>query len=84
MPGLVKIGITTRSVADRVSQLSSATGVPDKFKVEAYFESSNPVTHESLVHRSLATTRIRGKEVFRVSLEDAMNAVQKITAFPPT
>jgi len=77
MPGLVKIGITTRSVLDRVSEF------PDKFKVVAYFESSDPVTHESSVHNSLRAARIKGKEFFRVSLEETMGAVQKVTGNAP-
>ena len=64
MPDLVKIGITTRPIADRVSELSSATGVPGRFTVEACFESSAPATHESSIHRSLAARRIKGKEFF--------------------
>ena len=83
MPGLVKIGITTRSVANRVSELNSATGVPGKFKVEACFESSDPGTHESSVHCSLAPTRIKGKEFFRIGLEDAIRAVRKVTGSAP-
>jgi hypothetical protein len=83
MPGLVKIGITTRSVADRASELNAATGVPAKFNIEAYFESSDPRLHESSVHRSLARVRIKGKEFFRVGLADAINAVRKVTGTPP-
>ena len=83
MPGLVKIGITTRLVADRVSELNSATGVPEQFKVEAYFESSDPSKHESSVHRSLAPKRIKGKEFFSVSLEEAIDAVRKVTGNAP-
>jgi len=83
MPGLVKIGITTRSISDRVSELDSATGVPGKFTVEAYFESSDPAMHERSVHSSLAAVRIKGKEFFRVRLDDAINVVRKATGNAP-
>ena len=49
MPGLLKIGLTTRPVLDRVEELNAATGVPTAFKIEAYFESSNPQAHEAFV-----------------------------------
>ena len=47
MPGLLKIGRTTRSVGDRVAELNSATGVPAPFAVEAWFESADPQSHET-------------------------------------
>lgn len=78
-PGLLKIGITTRSVADRAAELSAATGVPAAFTVEAYFESSDPAAHESAVHGALDHARVKGKEFFRVTVEDAINAVRKVT-----
>ncbi len=83
MPGLVKIGITTRPVSERVAELNSATGVPEKFKVAAYFESSEPSRHESTVHKSLGHTRKAGKEFFAVDLMDAIDAVRKITGSAP-
>lgn len=79
MPDLVKIGITTRPVEDRVAELNSATGVPDKFVVEAYCESSDPATHERLVHQSLGGVRVSGKEFFRVDVKTAIAEVQKTT-----
>lgn len=52
MPGIVKIGKTTRSVEDRANELYQ-TGVPEPFKVEEFFHS--PDCHEleaSLTRRS--------------------------------
>lgn len=37
MPGIYKIGMTTTSPEVRARELSSATGVPAPFKVEAAF-----------------------------------------------
>ena len=41
MPGLVKVGCSTRPVDERVAELNSATAVPAPFVVEAYFASSS-------------------------------------------
>jgi hypothetical protein len=83
MPGLLKIGLTTRSVPDRVTELNAATGVPTAFVIEAYFESTNPQEHEDLVHKRLGHNRVRGKEFFRVSLEDAIEVIRTVTGQIP-
>jgi T5orf172 domain len=83
IPGLLKIGFTTRSVADRVSELGAATGVPVGFTVEAYFESTDPIAHEKSIHKRLAHCRMRGKEFFRVSVDEAVEALREVTGkFP--
>ena len=76
-------GLTTRSVSDRIAELNSATGVPSPFKVEAYFESSDPPAHERANHRHLASCRVPGKEFFRASLEDALRAARIVTGGEP-
>jgi hypothetical protein len=83
MPGLLKIGLTTRTVPDRVAELSAATGVPSAFLIEAYFESSDPQEHEEAVHRKLQNRRVAGKEFFRVSLDEAVEALRNITGNLP-
>ncbi len=83
MPGLLKIGITTRSVPDRVAELSSATGVPAPFSVEAYLESNNPEEDERAIHQQLADFRIAGREFFRVTLEQALNTARTVTHTEP-
>jgi T5orf172 domain-containing protein len=83
MPGLLKIGLTTRTVPDRVAELSAATGVPSAFAVEAYFESSDPQEHEKAVHRKLQNRRVAGKEFFRVSLDEAIESLRNPTGNLP-
>jgi hypothetical protein len=68
IPGLLKIGLSTRPVPDRVAELNAAAGVPTSFAIEAYFESTNPQAHERSVHQRLGHSRVRGKEFFRISL----------------
>jgi hypothetical protein len=83
MPGLLKIGLTTRSVPERLQELSGATGVPSPFMVEAYFESSDPQEHESTVHRKLHRHRVAGKEFFRVGLDEAVDCLRAVTGSVP-
>jgi hypothetical protein len=72
MPGLLKIGQTTRTVADRVVELNSATGVPAPFTVEAWFESADPQSHETELHKLLAHRRLPNREFFRVTIEERL------------
>jgi hypothetical protein len=78
MPGLVKIGLSRRSVEERVSELSSATGVPSGFRIEAYYPSTNPEVHEREIHESLGPFRVEGKEFFRCDLPLAISAIEKV------
>ena len=82
MPGLLKIGLTTRSVSERVAELSS-TGVPSAFNIEACFATDDPRTHESAIHHRLAESRLVGKEFFRVSVEAAIEAACAVTRSEP-
>jgi hypothetical protein len=83
VPGLLKIGLTTRPVAERVSELNAATGVATAFTIEAYFESSDPQRHEIALHNSLAHSRVKGKEFFRVTVDQAIKAAHKVTGNSP-
>lgn len=83
MPGLIKIGMTTSSVAERVRQLDG-TGVPGHFVVEAYFASERPRDHERQIHQQLRNVRIEGKEFFRTSPEIAINHLRRIVRREPT
>jgi T5orf172 domain len=78
MPGLLKIGCTTRPVEERVQGLNGAAGVPEPFVVEAYFRSPSPDEHEALIHRKLATQRVKGKEFFEVDLSVALRIVEEV------
>ena len=83
MPGLLKIGQTTRSVRDRVAELNSATGVPAPFAIEAWFESAEPQSHESELHKILARGRLPNREFFRVTIEEAITAARRVTGRGP-
>lgn len=78
MPGLIKIGFTTRTVEERIAELNSMTGVPAPFVLEAYFTSSKPAADETAVHTRLAPFRLANKEFFNCSVDDAIEAVEKV------
>jgi hypothetical protein len=53
MPGLVKIGRTERSVSERLTELSSHTGVPTGFAVVTEYAVANSVEAERIIHERL-------------------------------
>ena len=73
MPNLLKIGFTTRTVKERVQELSS-TGVPGKFTIELYFEVDNAPLFENLLHKSLNEYRFE-KEFFKIDLKTAIEVI---------
>jgi hypothetical protein len=53
MPGLIKIGYTTRNIDERIFELSSATGVPEHFILEYIYLSNSPHILEKRIHQIL-------------------------------
>lgn len=77
MPGLVKIGLTTRLPEDRSHELSN-TSVPTPFKVAFRIATSRPREVEKQAHNFLAEYRINHKrEFFEVSVETAIESVRR-------
>lgn len=77
MPGVVKVGMTTRDPQQRARELSG-TGVPTPFKVEVAYWTSAPDRAERVAHQLLADERLsQGREFFRCSAADADIAVQR-------
>lgn len=71
MPGLVKIGRTTRSVEGRAMELYQ-TGVPMPFVVEHSVLSPDCIALERIMHDMMPDLRVgAGREFFRCSMEDA-------------
>lgn len=72
MPGLVKIGFTTRTLDQRMSELNTS-GMPKPFELGAAFSISNPEVCESEIHKTLSNKRVnRGREFFKIDLRDAL------------
>lgn len=79
MPGLVKIGLTTTTVAQRVSEINASTGVPGKFREFCSFPVSDPLRVESVVHRKLRPFRlVTNKEFFELKPSVAKEYVTQI------
>lgn len=77
MPGIYKIGMTTRSPRARAEELSRATGVPEGFDVLYYAEVQNPGLEERRVHAELAEYRVNeGREFFHVDIDVAIEAIR--------
>lgn len=76
MPGLIKIGLTNDSVEARLTNLSSATGVPLPF--ECYFaaEVKDAARIVKVLHQLFAEARINPKrEFFKLAPERAVLAI---------
>lgn len=68
MPGMYKIGFTTKHPQTRCDELSSKTGCPTPFRIDACFDTDSPQKIEAHIHNLLAQYRVdRSREFFRVS-----------------
>ena len=76
MPGLLKIGMTTRTAEERVKELYT-TGVPTPFKIEITKQVTKPYEKESLIHKVLEKYRIPSREFFKISLEEVNKIFNK-------
>ena len=77
MPGIVKIGMTTRCVDQRAKELSASTSAPTPFKVAHRWPVHDPMAVEAVVHRKLRSRRVnQRREFFRV---DSAHVVQMMT-----
>jgi hypothetical protein len=79
MPGLVKIGRTERNVSERVSELSSHTGVPTGFIVVNEYAVANSVEAERIIHDRLSDYRVAdNREFFKMEAEDAKDIIESM------
>ena len=78
MPGIVKIGFTTKDPGARAKELSGSTGVPMPFFVEYGIVVADPEECEKRVHNLLAEQRLNeGREFFKCTLGEAITAIRK-------
>lgn len=76
MPGILKIGLTTRALLDRVSDLNSETGVPTSFVVEAGFESDDVLSDEKSAHDHFKWCRVsKNREFFKIPIKEAVSGL---------
>lgn len=78
MPGLVKIGKTTRGVSERAGELFQ-TGVPTPFDVFTSYKSPNCDELEALAHAHFRKERVSdSREFFVLEARDASEAIYNI------
>lgn len=78
MPGIVKIGKTTRTVEQRAFELYQ-TGVPTPFEIVAQFLTPDCHELEEIAHEHLGKSRLSGsREFFKISSEDAVSHIRRL------
>lgn len=84
MPGLLKIGHTIKAIDERASELSSATGIPTPFVVEAFFEVDQPKVLEKEIHSVLSAFRVRKRrEFFKIERLAAIDTIAPMCGTGP-
>ena len=77
MPGMVKIGLTTRTPKERAAELSASSGVPLPFKVAWARAVPDCAYVEKAVHRMLDDKRVSAsRESFRVDVTTARQVIE--------
>ena len=65
MPGIYKIGMTSRAPSQRCDELSAATSAPIPFEIVCFGEVRDPAWVESTMHDSFSEYRVsEGREFF--------------------
>ncbi len=78
MPGLLKIGITSRSPEERRREISSATGVPKEFSVAYEIFTHDAERLEKTIHADLQFVRVNtNREFFKIELAEAISIISK-------
>ncbi|KAB4459012.1 GIY-YIG nuclease family protein [Bacteroides thetaiotaomicron] len=81
MPGLLKIGCTTRSPEIRRRELSRSSGIPKDFEIEYEIFSPNMNLLEAKVHHILSPHRVNCKrEFFKYNIDKAIDVIRTLSA----
>lgn len=84
MPGLVKVGYTSRTPAARLKEINSATGVPVPFVMAGSVWSRDAPGVEARVHLKLGRRRLnRNREFFRCTPAEALKAAEEAAKAVP-
>jgi hypothetical protein len=81
MPGLVKVGRTTRAPATRVAELSAATGVPAPFELVYDILVPDAARAESILHDALTSRGFRtspSREFFEVPIHEVVKLMIQV------
>jgi hypothetical protein len=78
MPGLIKIGMTTKNPRERMRDLSRATACPQPFELIAFFDVTDAVYAEREIHRELDGYRVNeNREFFNPSYAVLQNTARQ-------
>jgi hypothetical protein len=78
MPGIYKIGFTTKHPKERMESLSQATACPTPFDLLAYFGCERPHEVEREIHQRLKNSRVNhAREFFRADPSDILELVRE-------
>ena len=76
---ILKIGVTTRSVEQRVKEINSATGVVIPFGVRYLWNVKEPEKTERQIHKLLADYRVRNdREFFHIEYPQAKKMIDSM------
>jgi cold shock CspA family protein len=76
MPNILKIGMTTRNVGERVKEINSATGMLYPLSARAIFRVKNAREAERLIFSELDSYRIRkDREFFNIEFQKAVTLI---------
>jgi hypothetical protein len=79
MPGMVKIGRTSRDPVRRAGELTAASGVPTAFRLEGYVRSPDAARTEAAVHRLIGDNRVNSRrEFFRIETARALSIIRRV------
>jgi hypothetical protein len=81
MPGIFKVGVTKRTIEDRLKEANKPDTwkAPTKFVVEFAKYVNNPFSQETIIHNNLYKYRITDShEFFRADIKIIMNAFETI------
>lgn len=78
-PTTLKIGMTTRTVVERVKEINASTGVLYPWSARVAFRVENPAGAEKEIHARLANFRIRAKrEFFELEFREAKRCILEV------
>lgn len=80
-PTVLKIGMTTRTVEERVKEINSATGLLIPYAARKVFRVADAPAAEKAIHSLLSNHRIRSdREFFEISFADAVRIIEEYIA----
>lgn len=77
MPGIIKIGMSTKMPEERAKELSSDTSTPTPFIVEYYAIFDDMIKAERMAHQRLKSHH-HGKEFFSTTVENAIYSIEEL------